>query len=141
MYIFQPLCCPKENLSSWSNFMLATLHSFFALSPHCASLTDKNLQGAASHLKSNILLHLYCHFASSNSQFIRQSAIFQPGSDLRRQVLVQLDSAKGTSATKVRSYRGSGVKELQDYLLLLCVQIQMQLQAQKQIFEMSKAVK
>lgn len=55
--------------------------------------------------------------------------------------MIQLDSGKGTSATKVESYTGSGVKRLQDYLLLLRVQIQMQLQTEKQIFEMSKAVK
>lgn len=127
---------PKENPSSLSNLMLSALPSFFALSPCCANSTDssqsiKNLRGAASHLKSNIFLHLYYHFASSNSQLISQlssSPVVTYGVGGGRQVLIQLDSGKGTSATKVESYTGSGVKRLQDYLLLLCVQIQMQLQ-------------
>lgn len=91
---------PKENPSSLSNLMLSTLPSFFALSPCCANSTDssqsiKNLRGAASHLKSNIFLHLYYHFASSNSQLISQSAVFQPSCNLRsRRRQASLDSVR-----------------------------------------------
>lgn len=101
---------PKENPSSLSNLMLSALPSFFALSPCCANSTDssqsiKNLRGAASHLKSNIFLHLYYHFASSNSQLISQlssSPVVTYGVGGGRQVLIQLDSGKGTSGWKLQ---------------------------------------
>lgn len=111
---------PKENPSSLSNLMLSALPSFFALSPCCANSTDssqsiKNLRGAASHLKSNIFLHLYYHFASSNSQLISQSAVFQPSCNLRsRRRQASLDSVrlwkgdirlKATEAVEWRDFR------------------------------------